>query len=184
MSASEEMRPDIPADAGFTLTEVLVALVVVGFIAAATGALASFAVATRDRAREVEAKIASFRDLQGFADIIAARSARSRATVSLAPAVGFTLVDEESPSRHASISLQDKNGTLELSVEFGATYRVTVPIGPFQSATMEYLAKGTRQLGWLSAPEMQGREPIAVRLKLTERGRQWSVLLWVDSGHG
>ena len=125
MSASEEMRPDIPADAGFTLTEVLVALVVVGFIAAATGALASFAVATRDRAREVEAKIASFRDLQGFADIIAANPAErfnlsSKGHIAIGKDADIVLIKPNAPYTLQTEDLEYKNKISRFSFQNSA----------------------------------------------------------------
>lgn len=175
------MRRALSSDAGFSLTEVLVALVLLGLVAIVTGGLVSSAVAGRDRAREVEDKVATFRDLVGFSALVTTTWAGSQVVPTDITAGGFVLTDRDNSPKRARISLQLSDGHRKLTANLGPNQNLSLDLRPFEFAAVEYLPRAPQTLTWQSADGLSGGRPMAARLRLTEQGRQWSVLLWLDT---
>lgn len=180
-------RPDIAdtGDAGFTLVEVLVALVIFGSVIVAIGGLISFAGSLRERTAQSDRIASALQRLESLrsALIESVGSPFDMALGDVAPRE-FDLVSTLSqPSLPVRVSLLDRAGESAPMVRL--TYisdvggqSTSVDLSEFDRASLDYLIESNGTAAWASTGS--GSDFVAARLTLTRAQWIWTILLWVS----
>ncbi len=163
-----------PPDAGFSLIEVLVALVIASFVVMAIGGLYVLTGTLRSRATEAAQVEDTLVDLQGLQSALGDDVAL---TIDAPRPDGFTLAPS---TTRTGRPLQLRLTAAPLRIDLTSTSRTSgVDLSPFAEAAIEYLVRGADgRANWGAGPVTSG-QPLAARLRLALHGRVWRPLLWI-----
>lgn len=187
MTASEHRLEH--RDAGFTLLEVLVALVLASLLMIAVGALFVFVGQLRDRVKTTGMIEQSLLDARAAGSVLSSwSSGLNKVSVATVDVTGFSIQRisaadgmtavarvtlRPSADRHASfLSISNSADTSPSSVDLSA----------FDTAEIEYLTSTAQSIAWVKPDQLGAAKPRAIRLDLTSNPRRWLVILWVDNG--
>ena len=168
-------------DAGFSLLEILVALVIASFVVMAIGGLFALTITLRARVAETSRVEASLVDVEGLEQLLAGQIGLR---IAAPTAAGFGLVRPDQvadnvakPLVHVRLSSDPGDANIQVTV---ATRVATAELVSFESAALEYLVPApSGDMNWETNRGSNSAAPVAVRLRLTLRDRVWRPLLWI-----
>lgn len=177
---------DAPApgsDAGFSLLDILVALVIASFVAMGIGGLFALTSTLRARVDETSSVEATLVNVEGLEQLMSRELALR---VSSPTAAGFGLVrpdqvagDIAAPLVQVKLSSDPGNGRIQVTT---TTQVATAELVSFENAALEYLVPArSGGMDWEADGGSTAAAPIAVRLRLTLRDRVWRPLLWISN---
>jgi prepilin-type N-terminal cleavage/methylation domain-containing protein len=175
----------VKQDAGFTLVEVLVALVIASILLTAVGGLVAFAGALSQRSGQQHMVLDTLSNLQTLSDQFEAWP--------LAWAVSdFSGAEEEANLRTeggAEVILQLREATTSTPAALawrgeGIVAPGQISMAGFAEAKLEYFLTRRDPPRWVGAFDQLGETPSAIRLNLTDGRRQWVPVLWAAQRTG
>lgn len=180
-------RQSPPGEAGFSLVEVLVALVVASMLALAVGGLIGFAIDLEDRSERSDKTIAAILDLEALRSAILEAAGPSKGVaIDEARRSGFKLIAERDrqniPMMIEILAAADARPAA-INLTFGMADDATastVDLSQFDTAMIDYLVSSAEILSWTGGDSV-GDVALAARLLVTQGTRQWAVPLWVVS---
>jgi len=182
LAQAEARAPD--PDSGFSLVEVMVALVVISLLCVSLGGLVAFAVELKTRTETAQRLGSAVGQLEAFRNLLGDVAGRA-AEISIANPgqQGFELKGKGPGAIDLLVDLALTGGSAPstLEVHFGDSpqSRTTiVDLSPFDHGSIDYLTPQGDALAWRGAESVQG-VPLASRLTMSTGTRQWSILLWV-----
>jgi prepilin-type N-terminal cleavage/methylation domain-containing protein len=183
-SANRDGHPAIDSEAGFSLVEVLVALVVIALLTVAVGSLIAFAVELKTRTETAQRLGGAVAQLEAFRNLLIDVSGRA-ADISIAGAhpESFELAGSRPGAIYllVKMTLATTSTPQLLAVHFGKGPQArvtTVDLSAFDGSSIDYLSRQGDGLVWARAESVRGA-PLASRLTVSYGTRQWSILLWV-----
>ncbi|MEQ1901887.1 MAG: type II secretion system protein [Devosia sp.] len=185
---AEGADPGSPAaggEAGFSLVEVMITLVMAAMLAIAVGGLISFAVTLRDRSERSEKTISAILEVEALrnAALEAAGPAKG-ITIGSPETTGYVLVAPDS-RRHLPMRIAIEREAAGTPLTIGLSFAdaaedatTSVDLALFDDAFIDYLTGTGDDLAWRPADSVSG-EPIAARLSVIQGKRRWTIPLWV-----
>jgi len=181
-------RLSFSGEDGFTLLEVLIALVLSSVLMMAVGGLFVFAGQLRDEVKTTGAIERSLLDLRALRSALILWSTGFEAiTLAGVSETGFTetRVSQGAATSEVSVALNAPSDTKPRSLEIqppSAGQAASVDLSAFDGEAIEYLTLGGPGPDWVHASQLGDAKPRAIRLVLQKAQRRWFTMLWVDNG--
>ncbi len=172
-------------DAGFTLVEVLVALVIASILLTAVGGLVAFAAALSQRSGQQHAALDTLSNLQTLSDQLEAWPL-SWIVSDIAGVEGEANLRTESG---AEVILQFHQATTLTPAALawrgeGIVAPGQISMAGFAEAKLEYFLTRRDPPRWVGAFDPLQETPSAIRLNLTDGRRHWVPVLWAAQRTG
>lgn len=173
------MATAVKQDAGFTLVEVLVALVIASILLTAVGGLVAFAGALSQRSRQQHMVLDTLSNLQTLSDQFEAWPL-GWAVSDFSGAEGEANLRTEGG---AEVILQFREATASTPAAIswrgeGVVAPGQISMAGFSEAKLEYFLTRREPPSWVGAFDQLEEAPSAIRLNLTDGRRQWVPVLW------
>lgn len=162
-------------DEGFSLVEILAALLVMATVTTAIGGLFGLVRQSMDRGREATATLAALTKALAFADELSAAAPTAIGHLSGNGHLTLALAAEGEPGDATSLVLTLERSP-DLSLRASGAIATTLDLAPFDAASELFLV-ATPSYAWTADPA--DRDILGLRLQFAKAERNWDVMLWL-----
>lgn len=176
-------------DAGFTLLEVLVALVLASLLMIAVGGLFVFVGQLHDRVKTTGLIEQSLLDARAAGAVLSSwSSGLNKVSITGIDPAGFSVQRISAADGTTAVARVTLGGSDDKHAAFlGVSNSADAPpssvdLSAFDTAEIEYLTSTAQSIAWVRTDQLGTAKLRAIRLDLTSNLRRWFVILWVDNG--